>query len=60
MDFTRGEWKMLESSQRELYKEVLLETLKNLEFLGKTSSLQDLASKRVATHPLCHLKDNVM
>lgn len=48
MDFTRGEWKMLESSQRELYKEVLLETLKNLEFLGKTSSLQDLASKRVA------------
>lgn len=51
---------MLELSQRELYKEVLLETLKNLEFLGKTSSLQDLASKRVATHPLCHLKDNVM
>lgn len=46
MNFTRGEWKMLEPSQRELYKEVLLENLRNLEFLGKTSSLHDLASKR--------------
>ncbi|XP_028712254.1 zinc finger protein 483 [Peromyscus leucopus] len=45
VDFTRGEWKMLESSQRELYKEVLLETLKNLEFLGLPVSKFELISK---------------
>lgn len=49
MNFTRGEWKMLEPSQRELYKEMLLENLRNLEFVGKTSSLRNLASKKVAS-----------
>jgi KRAB and SCAN domain-containing zinc finger protein len=38
VDFSRGEWKLLEPSQRELYKEVLLENLGTLEFLGKDIS----------------------
>uniref|UniRef100_H2RAR5 Zinc finger protein 483 n=4 Tax=Pan TaxID=9596 RepID=H2RAR5_PANTR len=32
--FSRGEWKKLEPFQKELYKEVLLENLRNLEFLA--------------------------
>ncbi|XP_051018530.1 zinc finger protein 483 isoform X2 [Acomys russatus] len=44
VDFSRGEWKMLEPSQRELYKEMLLETLRNLEFLGFPVSKFDLIS----------------
>lgn len=58
MNFTRGEWKMLEPSQRELYKEMLLENLRNLEFVGKTSSLRNLTSKRVASSaPVTFPKD---
>lgn len=33
--FSRGEWRKLEPSQKEIYKEVLLENYRNLEFLGK-------------------------
>ncbi|XP_028635864.1 zinc finger protein 483 [Grammomys surdaster] len=44
VDFTRGEWKLLEPSQRELYKEVLLENLGTLEFLGSPVSKLDLIS----------------
>ncbi|XP_075823239.1 zinc finger protein 483 [Microtus pennsylvanicus] len=45
VNFTRGEWKMLEPSQRELYKEMLLENLRNLEFLGSPVSNFDLISQ---------------
>lgn len=38
VNFSRGEWRRLEPFQKELYKEVLLENLKNLEFLGKAVS----------------------
>lgn len=48
---------MLEPSQRELYKEMLLENLRNLEFLGKTSSLCNLASKRVASSAPVNLSE---
>ncbi|GAB1288540.1 Zinc finger with KRAB and SCAN domains 16 [Apodemus speciosus] len=44
VDFTRGEWKLLEPSQRELYKEVLLENLGTLESLGSPVSKFDLIS----------------
>ncbi|XP_032759473.1 zinc finger protein 483 [Rattus rattus] len=44
VDFTRGEWKLLEPSQRELYKEVLLENLGSLEVLGSPVSKLDLIS----------------
>lgn len=35
VNFSRGEWRKLEPFQKELYKEVLLENFRNLEFLGK-------------------------
>ncbi|KAL1776649.1 zinc finger protein 483 [Sigmodon hispidus] len=45
VNFTRGEWRMLEPTQRELYKEVLLETLRNLDCLGLPVSKLDLISQ---------------
>uniref|UniRef100_A0A8C5P5X5 Zinc finger with KRAB and SCAN domains 16 n=1 Tax=Jaculus jaculus TaxID=51337 RepID=A0A8C5P5X5_JACJA len=45
VNFTRGEWKKLDPSQKELYKEVLLENLKDLEFLGVPVSKLDLISQ---------------
>lgn len=35
VSFSRGEWRRLEPFQKELYKEVLLENFRSLEFLGK-------------------------
>ena len=35
VNFSRGEWRKLEPFQRKLYKEVLLENFRNLEFVGK-------------------------
>lgn len=35
VNFSRGEWRKLEPFQRQLYKEVLMENFRNLEFLGK-------------------------
>lgn len=43
VNFSRGEWKKLEPLQRELYREVLLENFRNLEFVGK-DTFYDLAS----------------
>ncbi|XP_012576727.1 PREDICTED: zinc finger protein 483 [Condylura cristata] len=45
VNFSRGEWKKLEPSQKELYKEVLLENFRNLEFLGFPVSNLDLISQ---------------
>ncbi|XP_042554848.1 zinc finger protein 483 [Dipodomys spectabilis] len=45
VDFSRSEWKKLEPSQRELYKEVLLESLGNLESLGFPVSKFNLLSQ---------------
>ncbi|XP_053421884.1 zinc finger protein 483 isoform X2 [Nycticebus coucang] len=45
MSFSRGEWKKLEPSQKELYQEVLLENFENLEFLGFPVSKLDLLSQ---------------
>lgn len=35
VNFSRGEWRKLEPFQKEIYKEVLLENCRHLEFLGK-------------------------
>ncbi|XP_062063747.1 zinc finger protein 483 [Lepus europaeus] len=45
VSFSRGEWKKLEPFQRELYKEVLLENLRDLEFVGSPVSKLELVSQ---------------
>uniref|UniRef100_A0A8D1V9Z3 Zinc finger protein 483 n=1 Tax=Sus scrofa TaxID=9823 RepID=A0A8D1V9Z3_PIG len=43
--FSRGEWRKLEPFQKDIYKEVLLENFRSLEFLGFPVSKLDLISQ---------------
>ncbi|XP_077003359.1 zinc finger protein 705A-like isoform X1 [Tamandua tetradactyla] len=53
IEFTQAEWVMLDSSQRRLFRDVMLENISNMFSVGYQVCESDVASKLVQGEELC-------